>query len=100
MARQVSLTVNDNHIELDRFVEGFVYHVASGILNSLKGTSAIKNLELSVDSDGQVNITLNGTEVSLSYFPVQIIRDTLAGMVANLKGVTDEMHTLELKITQ
>jgi hypothetical protein len=100
MARQVSLTVNDNPIELDHFVEGFVYHIAAGILNSLKGTGAIKNLELSVDGDGQVNIALNGTEVPLSYFPVQIIRDTLAGMVANLKGVTDEMHTLELKITQ
>lgn len=100
MSREVSLTVNDNPIELDRFVEGFVYHIAAGILDSLKGTSAIRNLELSIDADGQVNITLNGTEVPLTYFPVQIIRDTLAGMVSNLKGVTGEMHTLELKIAQ
>ncbi|MBN1160511.1 MAG: hypothetical protein JXA17_00975 [Dehalococcoidales bacterium] len=100
MPRKVSLSVNDNPIELDNFVEGYVYHVTAGILGSLKNTGTIKGMELIVDGDGQVEITLNGTEVPLSYFPVQIIRNTLAGMVANLKGVTGEMRTLELKITQ
>ena len=100
MARQVNLTVNDNLIELDNFVEGYVYHVTVGILNSLKNTGTIKNLELYIDGDGHVDIILNGTDVPLSYFPVQIIRRTLAGMVANLKGVTGEMRTMELKITQ
>jgi hypothetical protein len=100
MPRKVSLTVNDSPIELDHFVKGFVYHVTAGILASLKDTGAIKTLELNVDGDGQVNITLNGTEVPLSYFPVRIIRDTLAGMVSNLKGVTGPMRTLELKVTQ
>ncbi|OGO00472.1 MAG: hypothetical protein A2Y58_00150 [Chloroflexi bacterium RBG_13_51_52] len=100
MARKVSLTVNDNLIELDYFVEGYVYHVAAGILASLKGTGAVKNLELDVDNDGQIKITLNGSDVPLSYFPVQIMRSTLAGMVSNLKGVDKEMSTLELRISQ
>jgi hypothetical protein len=100
MPRKVSLNVNNNPIEVDNFVEGFVYHITVGILASLKDTGAIKNLELNVDGDGQVDITLNGAEVPLSYFPVQIIRNTLAGMVSNLKGVTEPMRTLELKITQ
>ena len=100
MARKVSLTVNDNPIELDYFVGGYIYHVAAGILASLKGTGTIKNLELDVDNDGQIKITLNGSDVPLSYFPVQIIHSTLAGMVSNLKGVANEMSTLELKISQ
>ncbi len=100
MARKTSLSVNNNPIELDYFVEGFVYHIATGILGSLKGTGAIKKLELDVDSDGQVTITLNGADVSLSYFPVQIIRSTLAGMVSNLKGVDKEMSTLSLRVSQ
>ncbi|OGO18269.1 MAG: hypothetical protein A2Z15_03500 [Chloroflexi bacterium RBG_16_50_11] len=100
MARKVSLTVNGNPIKLDFFVEGYVYHVAAGILASLKDTGAIKKLELDVDSDGQVKITLNGAEVPLSYFPVQIIRNTLAGMVSDLKGVTKEMSTLSLRVSQ
>ncbi|MGD0779761.1 MAG: hypothetical protein ABR954_03145 [Dehalococcoidales bacterium] len=99
MARKVNLTVNGNPIKLDKFVEGYVYHVAAGILNSLKGTGAIKNLELDVDSDGQVTITLNGAAVPLIIFPMQIIRDTLAGMVTNLKGVDKEMSTLSLRIS-
>ena len=100
MAYKVSLTVNDNPIEMDYFVEGYVYHVTAGILGSLKGTDTIEDLELAVDSDGQVEITLNGSDVPLTYFPVQIIRNTLAGMVSNLKGVDGEMSTLELKISQ
>ena len=100
MSRKISLTVNGNPIELDNFVEGYVYHGTVGILNSLKDTGTIKTLELNVDGDGHVDINLNGSEVPLSYFPVQIIRSTLAGMVASLKGVTGEMRTLELKITQ
>ena len=100
MTRKVSLTVNNNPIKLDYFVEGYVYHIAAGILASLKGTGAIKTLELDVDSDGQVNITLNGADVPLIVFPMQIIRNTLAGMVSNLKGVDKEMSTFLLRVTQ
>ena len=100
MTRKVSLTVNDYTIEMDYFVEGYVYHVTAGILGSLKGTEAIKDLELTVDNDGVVEIELNGAEIPLTYFPTQIIRSTLAGMVSNLKGVDKEMSTLELNISQ
>ena len=100
MAREVSLSVNNIDIKLDNFVEGYFYHVVVGILNSLKDTDDIRDLKLEVDNDGQVEINLNGAEVPLSYFPVQIIRSTLAGMVANLKGVDGEMSTMELRITR
>lgn len=100
MARKTSLTVNGKTITLDYFVEGYVYHVAAGILASLKGTGEIKKLELDVDSDGDVKITLNGADVPLSFFPVQIIKNTLAGMVASLKGVSGKMSTLSLRVTQ
>jgi hypothetical protein len=100
MARKTSLTVNGNPIKLDYFVEGYVYHVAAGILNSLKGTSAIKTLEFDIDSEGDVKINLNGADVPLSFFPVQIIKSTLAGMVSNLKGVDRAMSTFSLRVTQ
>ena len=100
MARKVSLTVNNNPIKLDYFVEGYVYHITNGIIASLKDTGAIKKLELDVDDSGDVKINLNGSEVPLSYFPVEIILNTLAGMVSNLKGVDGKLKTLELRITQ
>jgi hypothetical protein len=99
MAVKTSLTVNDNPIKLDYFVGEFVYHVTSGIIGSLKNTGEIKKLVLTVDKDGQVKINLNGKDVPLSYFPVEIIRNTLAGMVRILKGVEGEMKTLEIKIS-
>jgi hypothetical protein len=100
MARKVSLTVNNNPIEMNPFVEGYVYHVAAGILNSLKDTKPIKKLDFDIDSDGLVTIVLNGGAVSVNVFVMEIIRHTMAGMVSNLKGVAKEMRTLELKITR
>jgi hypothetical protein len=100
VARKVNLTVNNVPIKLDYFVEGYVYHVANGILASLKDTGVIKTLELDVDNTGDVKINLNGADVPLIYFPKLIIRNTLAGMVSKLKGVESELNTLELKITQ
>lgn len=99
MSRKISLTVNNKPLKLDYFVEGYVYHVVGGIIASLKDTGAIKNLELVVDNAGQVKINLNGADVPLIYFPQEIIRNTLAGMVAALKGVDSGLNTLELKIT-
>jgi hypothetical protein len=100
MARKVSLTVNGNPIELNPFVEGYVYHIAAGILNSLKGTSAIKKLDLDIDSDGLVTAVLNGSAVPVNIFVMEIIRNTLAGMVSNLKGVEKQMSTFALRVTQ
>ena len=99
MSRKISLTVNNIPLKLDYFVEGYVYHVVGGIIASLKDTGAIKNLELVVDNAGQVKINLNGADVPLIYFPQEIIRNTLAGMVSALKGVDSGLNTLELKIT-
>jgi len=99
VSRKISLTVNNIPLKLDYFVEGYVYHVVGGIIASLKDTGAIKNLELVVDNAGQVKINLNGADVPLIYFPQEIIRNTLAGMVSTLKGVDSGLNTLELKIT-
>jgi hypothetical protein len=98
MTRKISLTVNDNPIELDYFVSGYLDHVVGGIVGSLKDTGEIGDLEMTIDKFGEVKIALNGAEVPLTLFPVQIIRSTMAGIVAPLKGVEGEMSTLELNI--
>jgi hypothetical protein len=101
MARKVSLTVNGNPIELNPFVEGYVYYIAAGILNSLKDTKPIKKLDFDVDSDGLVTIVLNGDGVSVNVFVMEIVRNTLAGMVSNLKGVDEQgMNTFSLRVSQ
>ena len=68
--------------------------------SSLKGTGPIKNLELDIDDSGDVKINLNDKEVPLTIFPVEIIRNTLAGLTSNLKGVEGKLKTLEIKINQ
>jgi hypothetical protein len=100
MARKVSLNVNGNSIELNPFVEAYVYHVAAGIVNSLKGTGSVKTLELDIDSDKRVTLTLNGTGVPVNEFVMQIIFNTMAGMVKDLKGVTEAMSTFSLMASQ
>ncbi len=98
MTRQVSLSVNDMPIDLDYFVENYLDHVAGGMISSLNDTGEIKTLGLIIDNEGQVTITLNGTDVPLKYFPVEIIKSTIEGMVAPLKGVESAVNKLELHI--
>ena len=86
-SRQVSLSVNDVPIALDGFVQGYIYHVVSGILSSLKGTGEIQNVDLAVEED-RVLVLLNDAEVLLNPFTTRIIRNTLVGMVSALKGVS------------
>ena len=100
MAREISLTVNNNPIKLDFFVEGYIYHVTSGIIASLKDTDAIRTLELIVDESGDIKIELNGKDIPLNFFATEIIRNTFAGMVQNLKGVDGKLKTLELRINR
>ena len=98
MTRRVSLTVNDMSIDIDYFVENYLDHVVGGIISSLKDTGEMRNLELAIDNEEQVTITLNGADVPLKYFPIEIIKSTVEGMVAPLKGVEGPVNTLELNI--
>jgi len=99
VSREIRLSVNNMPIELDYFVAGYIDHVVGGILASLKDTGDIKNLELTIDNEGLVEINLNGAEVPLSYFPTELIKSTIVGVVIPLKGVSGSIESLELKIT-
>ena len=100
MAKKVSLTVNGATIKLDSFVESYVYHVADGIVASLKDTGAYKNLLLTIESSGDVKLVFNGKDNPLNFFATEIVRNTLSGMVSNLKGVEGKVKTLELSISR
>jgi hypothetical protein len=100
MARKVSLIVNGKSIELNPFVEGYVFYIAAGILNSLKDTKPIKTLDLDIDSDGLLTVTLNGDGVAVNEFVMEIVRNTLSGMVSELKGVDEAMRTLSISVKQ
>lgn len=100
MTRKVSLTVNNSPINLDYFVEGYLDHVVGGIIASLRDTGEIKDLKLNIDNRGEVKIRLNNADVPLGYFPVEIIRSTILGIVSPLKGVAKEINTLEIDIAR
>jgi hypothetical protein len=98
VANKIGLIVNNVSIKLDEFVESYVYHVTEGIVASLKNTGAIKKLELNVEDNGDVKLVFNGKDNPLNYFVTEIVRNTLAGMVSNLKGVSGKIKTLSIKI--
>ena len=98
MARKVSLSVNNVPINLDYFVTQYLDSVAGGIIASLHDTGEIEELELTLDNTGDVKISLNNSDIPLKEFPIDIIRSTLLGMVAPLKGVEPEVNTLEISI--
>ncbi|HJX12112.1 MAG TPA: hypothetical protein VJ377_01155 [Dehalococcoidales bacterium] len=100
MTRRVKLAVNDLPIDLDYFVAGYLDHVVGGIVASLRDTGEVRELKLNIDNEGQVTINLNGADVPLTPFPVEIIGNTMRGIVAPLKGVDSAVNTLELTINR
>jgi hypothetical protein len=100
MARNVTLEVNHVPINLDYFVSEYIDSVVGGIVASLHDTEKIDNLELTIDSEGQVSITLNNSDVPLKYFPNDIIRSTILGMVSALKGVESAVDNLKIAISR
>ena len=98
MARKVSLSVNNMPIDLDYFVTEYLDCVAGGIISSLHDTGEIEELLITLDNTGDIKITLNNSDIPLKEFPIEIIRSTLLGMIAPLKGVESEVYNLELSI--
>jgi len=86
-ARQVMLSINDTPIALNDFVQGYIDHVVSAILTSLRGTAEIRGIDLSIDGD-RVSVLLNNETVPLNPFASRIILGTMLGMVSSLKGVS------------
>ena len=99
MTKKATLSVNNVPITLDFFVHEYLEKVVGGIISSLNDTGDIDSLELIIDNSGEVRINLNGADVPLKEFPVQIIRSTIEGIVAPLKGVESAVNTVEIKIT-
>ena len=88
MTVKLSLIVNDALIETDYFVEEFIDHIVSGMIEALEDTSEIKDLDLAIEGDN-VTINLNGAVVPLNTFASKIVRSTIIGTVSTLKGVND-----------
>ena len=86
MARQVTLSVNDQPIQLDSFVQAFIESTISGMLASLKGIGEIRSVGLSIDED-KLTININDALLPIKPFVIGIVRNTVMGMVSTLKGV-------------
>ena len=97
MTVSLSLTVNDAPISTDYFVGGFIDHTVSGIIESLEGTGKIKDLNLSIDGD-KVNVNLNGAVIPTNAFASKIIKSTILGMLAPLKGVSADTRKVSIVI--
>jgi hypothetical protein len=88
MTVKLSLTVNDASIETDNFVGGFIDHTTCGMIEALKSTGEVKDLDLVIEGVN-VTINLNGVDVPLTAFANRIIQSTIIGMVSTLKGVNN-----------
>lgn len=96
MTRQVSLSVNDQPIELDYFVQNFIDHTTGAMLASLEGTGEIEKVNISIEGD-KVAIQLNDASVPANPFVQKIIKNTVTGMISSLKGV-GEINKVNISI--
>jgi len=81
---------------MNRFVEEFLSHTVIGAVTSLKGAENIQKLEIH-QKKGDIQITVNGTEIPLTPFPNDIISNTLVGMVSSLKDI-GKIESIDISI--
>ena len=86
MSRQVSLSVNNEPIQLEFFVENLVDHVVGGIIAALEGVGEPRTVELAI-TQGTVDLKVNEAAVPANPFVSRVITSTLYGLVSCLKGV-------------
>jgi hypothetical protein len=101
MTKEIKLTVDNQPIELDYFVEGFIDHTTRGVLAGLEGTgefASIKSARISV-SGGKVDIQVDSRPIPANPFVSNIVKNTLAGMLSSLKGVSST-DTFSISLTR
>ncbi len=96
MTTQVKLAVNGTPIETDYFVEAFIDHVVSGMVESLENAGKIGNCKLSIEGN-KVSLNLNNAPVAVNPFVSKIMKNTVTGMVSSLKGV-NEIKKIDISV--
>jgi hypothetical protein len=86
MTKRISLSVNNNPIEMDYFVQRFVDHTVGGIVSSLEGVGDVRDIEVKINGNN-VSVSVNAGDVPLNDFVAAIVCNTVRGMVSSLKGV-------------
>ena len=76
MTVKLTLKVNEALIDTDYFVEGFIDRVVSSMIESLKDTGEIKDLDLAIDGD-EVTVKMNGAMVTLNALASKIFKSTI-----------------------
>ena len=101
MTKEIKLLVNNQPIELDYFVQGFIDHTTRGVLAGLEGTDEferIENIQISVRGV-KVDIKVDNRTIPTNAFVSNIVKNTLAGMISSLKGVTT-VDTFSIKLAR
>jgi hypothetical protein len=90
------LKVNDKPVAMNRFVEEFLSRTMEGAVASLKGADKIQSLEIHGEK-GNIEISLNGTEIPLTPFPNDLISNMLKAMISSLKDV-GEIKIIDIRV--
>jgi len=96
MTREIILTVNEETVKLDYFVQGLMDHTVTGMLSALEGTGDIITAEINVNGE-IVKVIVNNKQIPVNEFASKILRNTIKGMISSLKGV-NEINQLHIRV--
>jgi hypothetical protein len=94
MTANLSLIINGAPIPMHPFVVKFIDNTVSGMIEALKGTGKIKDLNLGVQGD-QVTLNLNGVLIPTNAMTGKMIKSTIFGMVCTIQE-REDIHTLSI----
>jgi hypothetical protein len=83
----VQLVADGHGIELNAFVEGYLYNIVKGIGASLRGTDGACRLELHLENE-DITLRADGNEIQLDLgkgFAKAVVSDTIKAVIKHLK---------------
>ena len=95
--RNVTLSVNDEPVLINEFVQKLISNVISGMLTDLKGTDNRQKINIAIDGD-DICITTGGNSLQTNPFVGDFIRKIVISMTSSLKKV-EKIDRLEINIT-
>jgi hypothetical protein len=88
VSNNFKLIINNISINAHPFIRDFIEHTISGMIEALKGTEEIKNLNLYI-AENRVTLNLNGALIPTNVMTSNLIKNTVMGMVSILHQIDD-----------
>lgn len=100
------VTVNDNELNINKFVGEIVSNSIKGMINSIKTEGEVKKISIKIENikkedieNADITLDINDNNVEINDFVQGILKETTISIINSLK-IDEEVKTLEIEVEE